>query len=307
MKAEYPIKVVEKLTGLTGFVIRAWEKRYGVVAPYRTATNRRVFTEDDVRKLTLLKKATEKGYKISNLASKSIPELEILVGEDASGKDTSAEKMDLSAKQYIENSILSISELDAKSLEVSVLKAFVQLPLKTFIDDYVVRLLNITGDMWAAGEISIVHEHFASETLRGFLVDIAGKFHVPQGAPKILVTTPKGQLHEFGMLIAQITAAEAGFEVVSLGINLPAEEIIIAAQTLKPKAVVLSIIIPAQIPELQEEIIKLEKLPDDIMIFVGGNSEKLKEIINHSPRIIFTGNFDEFRHQLAKIKNANSF
>ncbi len=307
MKSEYPIKVVENLTGLTGFVIRAWEKRYGVVTPYRTDTNRRVFTDEDVRKLLLLKKATEKGYKISNLASKSIPELESLLGEEAAAQDSAKESVELSTKHFVENSILSISELNAKSLALNVLNAFVQLPLNTFIDDYIIPLLNITGNMWAAGEFNIVHEHFASETIRGFLVNIAGKFHVPQGAPKILVTTPKGQFHEFGIVLAQITAAEAGFEVVNLGINLPAEEIIIAAQTLKPKAVVLSIIIPAQIPELQEEIMKLEELPGDITLIIGGSPEKLQGIKNHSPRVLFTGTFDEFREQLAIIKSSPQF
>lgn len=307
MKSEYPIKAVEKITGLTGFVIRAWEKRYNVVSPARTDTNRRVFTEDDVRKLILLKKATEQGYKISNLATKSISELESLLGEEGRLSGVSTERTDISTKNFVENSILAISELNAKSFEIILLRAFVQLPLYTFIDDFVVPFLKITGDKWAAGELSIVHEHFASESLRSFLTDVSAKLHVPQGAPKILVATPKGQLHEFGILIAQITAAAAGFEVVNLGINLPAEEMIIAAQTLKPAALVLSIIIPAQLEEIQEEINKLTILPDDISIIVGGNTEKLTDIGNYSPRIVFVGSFHEFRHQLSILKNAPNF
>jgi methanogenic corrinoid protein MtbC1 len=307
MKSEYPIKVVEKITGLTGFVIRAWEKRYGVVSPTRTDTNRRVFSYEDVRKLVLLKKAIGKGYKISNIAAKNIPELEVLLGEDEPTTGIFEEKLDLSTKSFIKNSIFAIAELNTKAFEVILLRAFIQLPLHTFIDDFIIPFLNITGEKWASGELSIVHEHFASESLRSFLTDVSAKLHVPQGAPKILVATPKGQLHEFGILIAQITAASAGFEVVNLGINLPAEEMIIAAQTLKPAALVLSIIIPAQLEEIKEEIKKLTILPEDISIIVGGNTEKLADIGNYSPRIIFVGNFNEFRHQLSTLKKNSGF
>lgn len=307
MKSEYPIKVVEKITGLTGFVIRAWEKRYNAVSPTRTDTNRRVYTEEDVRKLILLKKATEQGYKISNLASKNISELESMLGEEAQPSGVSTERTDISTKNFVENSIIAISELNAKSFEIILLRAFVQLPLNTFIDDFVIPFLKITGDKWASGELSIVHEHFASESLRSFLTDVSAKLHVPQGAPKILVTTPKGQFHEFGILIAQITAVAAGFEVVNLGINLPAEEMIIAAQTLSPAALVLSIIIPVQLEEIREEINKLTILPDDISIIVGGSTEKLTDIGNHSPRIVIVGNFNEFRHQLSILKTSHNF
>jgi MerR family transcriptional regulator, light-induced transcriptional regulator len=307
MKNEYPIKVVEKITGLTGFVLRAWEKRYGVVSPTRTDTNRRVFSEEDIRKLVLLKKGIAKGYKISNLAAKSVSELEALLGEEELTTEVTVEKIDLSTKNYIENSLLAISELNAKAFEVILLRAFIQLPLHTFIDDFIIPFLNITGEKWASGELSIVHEHFASESLKSFLIDVSGKFHVPQGAPKILLSTPKGQLHEFGILLAQITAAAAGFEVVNLGINLPAEEVILAAQTLKPSALVLSIIIPTHTEEIHEELIKLKILPDDIKIIIGGKTEKLADLSDSPSRFVYVGAFNEFRHQLASIKSAVNY
>ena len=77
----YPIKVVSNLTGLSIHVIRAWEKRYNVVVPERTDTNRRVYSHSDVEKLKLLSKASEKGYAIGSIAYLSIKDLKSIVNE----------------------------------------------------------------------------------------------------------------------------------------------------------------------------------------------------------------------------------
>lgn len=72
---QYPINVVSKLTGLSSHLIRAWEKRYNAVEPSRTGTNRRVYSDEAVEKLKLLKLLTSKGYSIGNIASLSGPRL----------------------------------------------------------------------------------------------------------------------------------------------------------------------------------------------------------------------------------------
>ena len=61
---KYPIKVVSQMTGLSAFVIRAWEKRYSVVIPSRTETNRRLYSENDIEKLRLLNEAVQGGHNI---------------------------------------------------------------------------------------------------------------------------------------------------------------------------------------------------------------------------------------------------
>ncbi|MBT8386872.1 MAG: MerR family transcriptional regulator, partial [Ignavibacteria bacterium] len=65
---KYPIKVVSQMTGLSAFVIRAWEKRYDAVTPARTETNRRLYSEDDIEKLRLLNEAVNKGHNIGGIA-----------------------------------------------------------------------------------------------------------------------------------------------------------------------------------------------------------------------------------------------
>ena len=80
----YAIRYVVRRTGLTPHVIRAWEKRYGAVVPKRSPKNRRLYCEDDVRRLQLLKKITDAGHTISQVAPLDTSELLELAQRDGS-------------------------------------------------------------------------------------------------------------------------------------------------------------------------------------------------------------------------------
>jgi DNA-binding transcriptional MerR regulator len=79
----HPISVVVRRTGLTQDILRAWEKRYQAVVPLRTDTGRRLYTEDQVAKLRLLKQLVDGGRRISDVAELDLPTLQRLADEDA--------------------------------------------------------------------------------------------------------------------------------------------------------------------------------------------------------------------------------
>ena len=78
----HPIQVVMRRTGLSADVIRAWEKRYGVVAPHRSSSGRRLYSDADVERLRLLARATLTGRTIGQVASLTTTELIELVRAD---------------------------------------------------------------------------------------------------------------------------------------------------------------------------------------------------------------------------------
>ncbi len=75
-KPSLDIGTVSRLTGLTAANIRIWEKRYGVVEPERTSSGRRLYSEDDIRRLTLLKHLADHGQPIRLTAQLSDDDLE---------------------------------------------------------------------------------------------------------------------------------------------------------------------------------------------------------------------------------------
>ena len=78
---QHSIKFAARKSGLTPHVIRVWEKRYDAVSPNRTDTNRRLYSEAEIERLTLLKTATHGGHSIGNIARLPIEKLKALVGD----------------------------------------------------------------------------------------------------------------------------------------------------------------------------------------------------------------------------------
>jgi methylmalonyl-CoA mutase cobalamin-binding subunit len=139
------------------------------------------------------------------------------------------------------------------------------------VDQVVIPLLEQLGGGWRAGHVRIASEHMATVVLRTYLMRTFGAFQPAAPAPTLVVTTPAGQHHEFGALVAAVTAVAQGWRVLYLGPNLPAEEIAGAAHRSMAKAVALSIVYPPDDPGLPDELITLRRsLGPDMPVLVGG-------------------------------------
>jgi MerR family transcriptional regulator, light-induced transcriptional regulator len=274
---KYPIKVVSQITGLSVFVIRAWEKRYDVVTPSRTETNRRLYSEEDIEKLKLLNEAVHNGYNISGIASLSVNELKTMKGNKSPLTTTNIvepkEYILEDTKSIIDDCINAVKAYDAKKLETILLKASSKLSQPQLIEDLIIPLVYLIGDLWHDGNIRIANEHLASSVIRSFLSNLIEQ-HIPSvNAPIIISATPRGQDHELGALIVGVTAASLGWKVIYLGPNLPEVEIAAVSGSLGSKVVALSIVYPSDDPQLKKDLLNLKKmLPADVCVIVGGRA-----------------------------------
>ncbi len=74
----YPINVVEKETSISKYLLRMWERRYSFPRPGRDQKGERVYTNEDLEKLKLIKTLMEDGYRPSKIMDKSLAELKEL-------------------------------------------------------------------------------------------------------------------------------------------------------------------------------------------------------------------------------------
>jgi methanogenic corrinoid protein MtbC1 len=175
------------------------------------------------------------------------------------------------AAALLDESLQALETLDRARLEKALGDAAVSLSNPHMRRDLIVPLLNMVGDRWRDGTVRVVHEHMATAIVRAFLD--GARSPKPASAPKLLATTPAGQMHELGALMAAVVAEEAGWNVVYLGPNTPAEEIAAGARQLGVRAVALSVVYRDDDHLIQEEIRKLrDYLDPDIPIFVGGRA-----------------------------------
>jgi len=276
---EYPIKAVSLKTDLSIHVIRAWEKRYNAVVPQRTDTNRRLYSESDIEKLILLKLCTEAGHNIGNVAQLKIDDLKEIVhpeSNDALEISTPVNSFsESSISSYINKCIDAVKSFDVNYLEKTLFDASLQLSQPAFLDSVIIPLIKKIGNMWHDGDIRIMHEHMATATLKTFLSNMRNNYRSSENAPHIIVTTPIGQNHELGALILSLVAAVDGWNVTYLGPNLPAEEISMAVKETHAKAVILSIVYPADDHFLKRDLLKLGTLlSKKIKVIVGGRMSK---------------------------------
>jgi MerR family transcriptional regulator, light-induced transcriptional regulator len=302
-----PINVAARRSGLTAHVIRAWERRYQAITPNRSTTARRLYSDWEVQRLVLLRQAVELGHRISEVANLPMEELHALVGRDTLPGVEASPRIPLTRSKLVEMAIGAATALDSHGFLQSLLQATRTLTVPALFEDFVDPLMDEIGARWRDGRLRVVHEHFASAHLRTFLGDLMTSSSVEPSGPCIIVSTPLGQAHELGSVMAAITAMRAGWEVIYTGPNLPAEEIVHAAESRMARAVALSLSYPSDDPRIEGQLQKLRTLlPQTLPIFVGGNaadgySRTLAGIGARRPQGLreFSAELDQLRARMA--------
>lgn len=305
---KYPIKVVSQMTGLSVHVIRAWEKRYNVVEPERTNTNRRLYSEEDIEKLKLLNDALHKGHSIGGVANLSSNELKKLLFVNKDSQEGFKESTAIMSSPEIVENVLSdcieaIRNYDAKKLESILLNSSTKLTQPRLIEEVIIPLVYKVGELWHSGEIRVANEHLGSSVIRGFLFNLLESYSVSDSAPIVVSATPLGQEHELGALIVGVVAASSGWKVIYLGSNLPAEEISAVVGHLNAKVVALSIVYPNDDPILPKELRKIKQsLPAGVSIIAGGRAvDGYLDVLDEISAVVVK-NTKQFRVELEAVR-----
>ena len=272
----HSIAVVSRRTGITQLVLRAWERRYAAVTPSRTPTGRRKYNDYDVQKLTMLKYLTDAGHRIGDVAHLGLSELEGLykdIQPTAGSPMVPAEDSGQPAapSELLQEALVAVENLDARDLEAVLNKALVDLSKPELRRLLLVPLMQEIGNRWQDGHLRTTHEHMATSIVVAFLSSINSRYRVAPGAPVLAVATPAGQQHELGALLAASVGYEAGWDVLYLGADLPAEDIAAAVKSRGARALLLSLVFPQGDSGTMAELRELRTLLGPQMpIFAGG-------------------------------------
>jgi methanogenic corrinoid protein MtbC1 len=277
------MKLVSQRTGLSPHVIRVWERRYAAVTPERSETNRRLYAEEEIERLNALGLLTESGHairQIANLPTAELQEMAAALPSPAASPEASKPAQKSSSDTFLDEAWSCIVELDSSALRSTLNTAAVSLGISRLTTDLIIPLIKRIGDSWALGEISIAEEHAASAVIKEVLLLSSRPYAQTSGAPKLVVATPAGQLHELGAILVACTATRHGWDVTYLGPSLPSTEIARAAVRIGALAVGLSIVYPNDDPQLADELRSLrDSLPDKIQILIGGRSASAYQAI----------------------------
>jgi len=259
-------------------VIRVWEKRYGAVTPERTGKRRRLYSQRDIDHLKLLKSARSKGQRIAT-AVKLDGEILYRISRDENQPTGPAESKAEELKRFADSSELleacleAVRRIDASALSHGLRRAGAHLSRPSLLSGVITALMQKVGDGWADGSFRIMHEHFASNVVKGFLWEMIRSVPTDEQALRMVVTTPAGQLCEIGAMTTAAAAADCGWNALYFGPNLPAEEIAAAVLHEQAGAVALSISCQTRADLLERELAALrQSLGDGVPVFVGGRA-----------------------------------
>ena len=173
-------------------MLRAWERRYGVVSPTRSEGGQRLYSELDIERLLRLRRLTERGHAIGRLAGLALSELARLEEETpALAAPGETESVTTAASAALE----ATRRLDAVELQAVLERAAMTLGVPVFLDHVVSPLLvQISGARATLG-LGGAGAH-GLRVIRRVLGWLLRLYEVRNGAPRVVVTTPPLHAHE---------------------------------------------------------------------------------------------------------------
>jgi len=299
----YPIRAVAKLTGISIDALRAWERRYKAVVPNRTRRGR-LYDAAQVRRLMLLRDVTKIGHSIGLIAGLPDAELEALLAAPAA-----TAPLDAGSDQTVLKPVLiALENYDyyGANSELGLLASL--LPVPELVARVVQPLMELVGKRWYNGTLTVSQEHMISALLRNLLGGLVRLYHPREPRVRLIFATPNSELHEFGILCGAMLAVSRGVEAIYLGPNLPTPEIVHITQRLKPRAVVLGVLAPAYIPDLEGAVDFIaSQIPLDTEVWIGGRDARLSVPGARSDRFHFLEDFQSLMPELSRILNGGTF
>lgn len=267
------IAAVERDTGLSKDTLRVWERRYGFPSPERDAIGERAYTLDQVEKLRVIKRLMDAGHRPGRIVPLSYDELQRLTESTVDQPLRNVEAV-LGASD-IRGHLELIRGHDQPALRTELTRLLSRFGVGRFVTEVVAPLTAAVGDAWIRGQMEIFEEHLYTETMQSVLRQaIAGIPEAPAGArPRVLLTTFPGEPHGLGLLMTEAVLALDGCRCISLGVETPLWDIVLAATAHRADIVGLSFtgcMNPNQIVDGLSEL--RAKLPPGTRLWAGGSA-----------------------------------
>ena len=269
-----PIAAVERDTGLSKDTLRVWERRYGFPQPQRDANGERVYPQDQVDKLRLLKRLMDQGHRPGKIAERSMAQLQALAaaGTARNAAAEPAAKVDETLRDLLQ--LITTHRND--DLRRNLARLTVRVGLAHFVTDVIAPLTKLVGEGWARGELAIFEEHLFTESVQAVLRNAIAAIPHPGDSPRVLLTTVPQEPHGLGVLMAEAMFALEGARCISLGVRTPVQEIVRGAESQRADIVALSfspVVNPYQVGESLKEL--RAQLPAPVELWAGGSSPLL--------------------------------
>lgn len=311
-------KAVVQQTGIAAPTLRAWERRYTILAPERARNSYRLYSERDIATIRWLKECVDTGIAISQ----AIALFHHLEEEQDQLQKTASSQPHLQQGREFDsedNGHSSLATYDLRFVQERLLDTFAELdeaaasqvmaPILAIysIEQVCIELIKPTlwevGRRWERGQITVTVEHFASAFFQGLLTNLLHALPPSNARPLVIACSAPGEGHALAPLILALLLRRAGLRVAYLGQNIESAGLLQTARQLSPALLCISITLVSFLEALIDMGQKLEELPAPrpALVFGGQLFEQRADLIDQVPGIYLAGEMQTIVAQLKRM------
>jgi MerR family transcriptional regulator, light-induced transcriptional regulator len=205
-------------------LLRAWERRYGLLQPIRTDGGFRLYTDEDAGRVERMKRALDEGLSAAEAARRAIAEKRSAGGV----LDDARERLVAAAHAYDEGAVHAILD-----------DALARLSFETVLQELILPALREIGTEWERGTLEVAQEHFASNLVRERLLSLARLWGRGGGPLAVLACAP-GERHDIGLIAFGLVLRSHGWRILFLGADTPLATLGNAVSKTNPQLVVVA-------------------------------------------------------------------
>jgi MerR family transcriptional regulator, light-induced transcriptional regulator len=239
---------LSRRTDVSRELLRAWERRYGLLQPTRSEGGFRLYSPEDERRIKVMREHLERGLSAAEAAR-------LALADD--GVPTSAETSP-PLERGARDLRAALDALDESGAHAAIDRLLAEISIESVLRDVILPYLRALGDRWASGEVTVGQEHFASNILRGRLLGLARGWDRGVG-PRALLACPPGELHDLGLIVFGLGLRDRGWRITFLGADTPLDTLAATASSLAPGAVVLAASTPEGFASNRDAIRRLAR------------------------------------------------
>ncbi|MGE5123949.1 MAG: MerR family transcriptional regulator [Acidobacteriaceae bacterium] len=236
----YNLKAVMNEVGLGPATLRAWERRYGLLKPQRSAGGHRLYSRKDIEMLKWLVERQKDGLSISQA-------VEMWKNQHGREQERLGQSQVPYSNSYRGGTLLD--ELRRKWLSACMVfddqaanqvldRAFAIAPAETICAEVLQKGLAEMGDRWYVGSASVQQEHFAATSSALRINALLAAAISPYRHGHILVACPPFEEHSLALLMVTYLLRRNGWDVVYLGENVPLQDLDSTLQLVSPELVI---------------------------------------------------------------------
>jgi MerR family transcriptional regulator, light-induced transcriptional regulator len=265
---------LSKRAGVSPELLRAWERRYGLLRPARSAGGLRLYSPADVERVALMQQHLAEGMAAAEAAALAV--------RDA--VDEEAARTALRPAAIRDELATALDAFDEPRAQAILDRLLALATVETLLAEVVVPYLQELGERWKRGDASVAQEHFASSVLRGRLLGLARGWGLGLGPFAVLACLP-GEQHDLGLIAFGLALRSQGWRIVYLGPDSPLDTVADVSHQLEPSLVVLNAVSQERVRPV---LPKLRSLARGHRLALGGSAAE-DEILERSGILALPG------------------